>query len=209
MRSFGYWTPKRQRDCKYVCLWPPHSTTTPGHVKHTRREHHSCPGARCSLSLCAARMDPELPFSLLHIQGRTECHHLVLAPRALAFSMSPSANRDRCLFSSWSGAAVRWVPKDEQNWVTWEGLLMVHQSPWSISLYLCTNAWLSFILLIYSDPKVQGLFPSARFICLLNLKNVLNFSYIPFLTLSRGRGVHPSAFLPIAGWWYHFIEEKL
>lgn len=29
MRSFGYWTPKRQKRLQIVCLWSPHSTAIP------------------------------------------------------------------------------------------------------------------------------------------------------------------------------------
>lgn len=50
-------------------------------------------------------MNPELPFFLLHIQGRTECHHLVLGPCAFESSVSCPENRDRCLFSSQSGGS--------------------------------------------------------------------------------------------------------
>lgn len=167
------------------------------------------PGA--SLSFCATWIDPELPFFLLHIQGRTECHHLVLAPCALESSISCSANRDRHLFSSRFGGSY-----EVSSWRRWAelGYLGGAANGLSISLvyflgplHLCVTVFHSADLLW---SQSLGPFPSSRLICLLNLKNVLNFSYMLFITLSRDRGVHPaSAFLPIAGSWYHFIEEKL
>lgn len=108
------------------------------------------------------------------------------------------------------GAAVRWVPaEDKQIWSF--GQLVFYlggaakgpssSSLWSASLYLCTHAWPSLILLIsHPDSKVHRLFPFSGVILLLNLKNVLAFFYMFLSYFVKGQTCASSFCFPFYFW---------